>query len=111
MNKLLETWNCIPETYNEVSKRYSGFGANLFSTLQHNQPYIFNNLKFFRSIDLSTDDVLAIFESEEYNFGIQLAVVSEVIVLWNENRHIEIGSWSHDQVEEAIRLIKTDFCH
>jgi len=110
MNKFLNNyWEYTPETLKEASSRYNGFGCKLFEIMSFELPDHFRHLKFFRAISPQTDDVFCVCEGIGHDYGIQLDPDCEVICLWDEETHIEIGYWSDDEYKESIEFIKANF--
>ncbi|MBD0260090.1 MAG: hypothetical protein ICV83_30595, partial [Cytophagales bacterium] len=101
MNKdVLGDWEVIEESYAVATRRYTGFGSMLFSILQDKMPQVFDNLKFYQPVKYQSENVLATYEDALCAFGIQLDPLCEVIVLWNDETRIEIGTWSNGEYEE-----------
>lgn len=108
MNKdVLGDWEVTGESYAEATRRYSGFGSELFAGLRDKLPAVFENLKFYQPIRYQSEDILATYEDPVCSFGIQLDPLCEVIVLWNHETRIEIGTWSTNAYDEAITFMKT----
>ena len=110
MHKLLsDGWEYTEETIDDVSNRYHGFGSKIFILMEKELPIYYQNLRLYRSISYQVDDVFCICEGLGHDFGIQLDPDCEVICLWDEIIHIEIGNWSNDEYREAIDFIKDKF--
>jgi hypothetical protein len=97
------------EIFEYAIKRYSGFGKDLYKLIKQEIPIVFEKLVFYKRISIQQEDSYAIYTDKEKSFAIQLDPLCEVIVLWNENIHTEIGTWSEDVYEEAIGFIESEF--
>jgi hypothetical protein len=75
-------------------------------------PEVFLNLSFYQQTTYQSDDSYALYDDKnnpEKSFVIQLDPLCEVIVIWNQNIHTEIGAWSGDPEFESIKLIQDEF--
>jgi hypothetical protein len=107
---LFDKWDFAEETYSEAMIRYSGFGAKLFDMLDDRVPDILSSFRFFRSTRYQSEDIFAVYESIEEPFAIQLDPSCEVICIWSDTVNtIEIGDWSENEYEEAIKFIQEHF--
>ncbi|MFT5618991.1 MAG: hypothetical protein ACI85I_002228 [Arenicella sp.] len=97
------------ETLLEFEERYIGFGKKLYSILIEKWPFIIDNFKFYKNEETHTEHSYALYESETETFVIQLAPLCEVIVIWNENYTVEIGTWHENEYEEAITQLVSHF--
>jgi len=109
VEEILGLENLLEESFIEYKERYKGFGNMIYDAIADRLPDVYKNLKFYRLRDLNEPDSFAIFFSEEHPFAIQLASLSEVIVLWNEDKHRERGTWVEDLMDEVINEIKVTF--
>lgn len=105
MHKLIETWECRPESYTDLKKRYDGFGKDLFSILELNLPDLYSHLTFYQNIN-QPEDAVAVYDDSKHSFGIQLDPLIELIILWNENDSIEVTGYDEQYYETAIEFIK-----
>ena len=99
------------ETLDKVQERYSGFGGNLYQLMEEQIPEIFLKLSFYQQTTYQSEDSYAVYEDRdnpEKSFAIQLDPLCEVIVIWNQNIHTEIGSWSEDPEFESIKFIQEE---
>ena len=103
-----ERQDFLKENSNEVVKRFSGFGKDLYAQIEAQLPDIFSKLTYYRRISCQTDDSYALYEHPTQSFAIQLEPKGEVIVLWNATKFIEIGFWSQNPCEDAISYIKKE---
>jgi hypothetical protein len=108
---LLPDWQFLPETIQSITKRYTGFGHELFQQLKKSYPDVYSRLLFYRSYQYQTEDVFAVYKKDNTEFVIQLDADCEVIVLRNYTIQTEIGNWSHDACKEAINFIKNNFIY
>jgi len=107
---LFDKWDFAEETYSEAMIRYSGFGAKLFDILDDLVPEILLSFRFFRSTGYQSENIFAVCENIEQTFAIQLDPSCEVICIWSDTVHtIEIGAWSENEYEEAIKFIREHF--
>ena len=97
----------IEETFDDVSRRYSGYGKEIYRRLRDEMPKVFNNLTYYQCLTSQTQDSYAIYSHNDKSFAIQLEPIGEVIVLWNNEKQIEIGFWSKDEYRDTINFIKT----
>jgi len=98
----------IAETYEEYENRYMGFGKEFYSNIKNQLPHIYEKLSFYKRKNFQTVDSYAEFIDPNYYFAIQLDPLCEVIVLWNEKKQIEIGTWSSNKYQLAINYIKSE---
>jgi hypothetical protein len=98
----------LSESYFEFQNRYEGFGKELYSQLKAEIPEIFNEISFYQQRNIQTEDSYAEYISSNHSFVIQLDPLIEVIVLWNAQKSIEIGTWSTNECKEAIDFIKSE---
>lgn len=96
------------ENYTEFESRYSGFGKEIYLKLKEEVPQIFRDLTFHKRITFQTEDSYAQYIGDSYSLAIQLDPLCEVIVLWNNRKHIEIGTWAANEYEDAINFIKSE---
>ncbi|RAR48401.1 hypothetical protein B0I10_1059 [Flavobacterium lacus] len=108
INLLQPREDFVIETFDEFEKRYLGFGKEIYSKIKENLPEIFNNLVFYKRVNFQLEDSYAEFKSDQFPFGIQLDPLCEVIVLWSDCKHIEIGYWAKNEYEDAINYIKSE---
>ncbi len=99
----------VQETYNEFEHRYEGFGKETYLKIKEQIPNIYYKLLFYKRIDLQTEDSYAIYSDGEKSFAIQLDPLCEVIIIWNRQRHLETGSWSNTEYDDAIGFINQYF--
>lgn len=99
----------VPEPEAEALARYDGFGRELFGLLRHDLPQVV--FEFARNPAEQRDDVWAICHCGLQAFGIQLDPLIEVIVLFDEERCEEIGTWQDDPVGYAIARIREQYAH
>lgn len=100
------------ETLDQVQERYSGFGGNLYQLMEEQIPEIFLKLSFYQQTTYQSEDSYAVYkdsDNPEKSFAIQLDPLCEVIVIWNQNIHTEIGAWSEDPELESIKFIQEEF--
>ncbi len=110
MHKLLnDVWEYEPESLEDVTARYCGFGCKLFEIISAELPEHYLKLKFYRSKSHQIEDVFCVCEGLGQDYGIQLDPDCEVICLWDEATHIEIGYWSEDEYIESIDFIRSNF--
>lgn len=95
------------ETFTEMSKRYTGFGNNLFTKLLSDEPQIKEQIKFYKRIDSQLEDSYALVSNPNMAIAIQLDPLCEVIIIWNNNVHIEKGHWTENLIQETINSIKS----
>lgn len=98
----------IQESLEEFDNRYSGFGGQLYSKLSYDLPPVFRNLVFYKKKTGQTGNSYAEFVDFRSPFAIQLDPIGEVIVLWNKEKHIEIGFWSNDPYKDALEVIRKE---
>jgi hypothetical protein len=96
------------EEFDDLNKRYSGFGKEIYTRLKSTLPSVFDKLTYYRSLNYQTNDSYAVFKDGDKVFAIQLDPLCEVIVLWNDEKQVEIGTWSADEYGDAISFIKTE---
>jgi hypothetical protein len=96
------------ESYDEFINRYTGFGKELYLKISDELPDVFNELTFYKRINQQPKDSYALCLGGAYSFAIQLDPLCEVIVLWNELKHIEIGRWSENEYHDAINYMKLE---
>lgn len=108
----------IEESFNEVLKRYTRFGKELYRIIEKELPSVFNKLKFYRATKSTEkyvygaqlEDSYAIYDDGKIIFSIQLEPESEIICLNNWETQIEIGDWEqNDYYKQAIDFIKIEF--
>uniref|UniRef100_UPI004049F422 hypothetical protein n=1 Tax=Flavobacterium sp. TaxID=239 RepID=UPI004049F422 len=108
----------IEESFNEVLKRYTRFGKELYRIIEKELPSVFNKLKFYRATKSTEkyvygaqlEDSYAIYDDGKIMFSIQLEPESEIICLNNLETQIEIGDWEqNDYYKQTIDFIKIDF--
>jgi len=100
------------ETLDNVLVRYSGFGKDLYRLLQEKLPQVFSNLRFYQGTTHQSEDSYAVYldpDNPRESFAIQLDPLCEVIVIWNQKIHTEIGTWSSDPELESIVFIQEEF--
>lgn len=108
-SKLLNSsMNLVEESAAEASQRYTGFGQEFFSELFKILPKIRDSFTFYRNTD-GTDDVWAIYHKGSVEFGVQLDPDIEVICVWDDSWHEEIGCWISQPVKYTINLITDRF--
>ena len=90
------------ETFAEFSKRYSGFGENLYEFLKLNYPRFFCKLTFFRDVVERSPVSYAFYKDERNSFIIQLDPECDVIILWDDIEHIEFGSWDKLDLNRVV---------
>lgn len=98
-----------PENYNDFESRYTGFGKEIYLKLEQELPEIFRELTLHKRLTFQTEDSYAQYLGANNSFAIQLDPLCEVIVLWNEQTHIEIGTWAENACNVAISFIKSEF--
>lgn len=104
-SKLLNSsLNLVEESEAEMSQRYTGFGSRIFNELFKELPKLSQAFKFYRNTD-GTEDVWAIHNSDNIEFGIQLDPNIEVICIWDDSYCEEIGCWVSDPIGHAINVI------
>lgn len=96
----LETY---PESFADSLSRYRGFGSEFFPQLFLKFPKYEQFFCFFR--DNQSDDVWAICETTDLEFGVQLDPDIECICIWDSDWHDEIGAWLPDPVGYAIKTV------
>ena len=96
------------ENYIEFEKRYLGFGKEIYLKIKEEIPEVFRQLTFYKRLTLQTKDSYAQYSGDNYSFAIQLDPLGEVIVLWNDKKHIEIGTWSENEYNDAIHFITSE---
>jgi len=101
--------NYSEETYSEFENRYVGFGKEIYLKIKEKTPDVFHKLTFYKQIDSQTEDSYAEYSDINQLFAIQLDPTCEVIVLWNEQKQVEIGIWSNNEYGDAIDFIKSEF--
>jgi len=101
-------WSFSEETLEELCTRYSGFGHELYEMIQDEIPFVFRQLRFYRSDLHQTGDSFAICELAQ-PFSIQLDPDIEVIVLGSQEAGTEIGSWVTSPCEDAMTFIRQHF--
>lgn len=106
MTNFLITEGFIEENIEDFTNRYQGFGKEVYKYIKQELPNIYSRLKYYRNTITQTEDSYAEFIDNINNLAIQLDPVSEVIVIWDETKHIEIGTWSNNQYKETINYIK-----
>ena len=109
MNQKLLPQECEfrPESFEEMTKRYSGFGENLFEKLLSDEPEIVGQIKFYKRIDFQLEDSYAVISNLNTSIAIQLDPSSEVIILWNNEIQVEKGHWTENLLDETVDSIKT----
>ena len=109
MSTLLNgAWSYVEETLDQCRARYEHFGIGVFDRLEQDLPELFHRLRYYQATDVQTQDAFA-FCTGDHPFGIQLDPNCEVICLWDEATHVEIGTWSPDPEGDAIRFIQSNF--
>ena len=109
MSELLnDSWTYSPETYDEFALRYSGWGRELYHQMATILPEFHAALQYFRADCYQTEDSFAVCKIA-HPFGIQLDPDCKVICLWDEEIHIEIGTWSTEPYEESFEFIRRHF--
>jgi hypothetical protein len=106
MHKLIETWECRPESYADFKNRYNSFGKDLFSVLVLHLPDLYSHLTFYQNIN-QPEDAVAVYDDSNHSFGIQLDPLIELIILWNEKDSIEVTGYDDQYYDRAIQFIKT----
>ncbi len=101
----------IPESLEKAGRRYAGFGKDLYRQISRRLPDVFRNLKYYQRINSQTEDSYAIYNDDQISFCIQLDPVCEKIVLWNEEKQIEIGYGSDDEYEDALNFIQSELLY
>ena len=96
------------ETFEDLENRYNGFGKKLYYNLKTENPKVFNNLRFYQELN-DEKDSYAEYIDDNTSFVIQLDFYSELILVWNNENTIEIGSWENDEVKKAINIILNKF--
>lgn len=106
-DNIIGNWKLQEETFESSGIRYTGFGFKIFEDIKESLPFVFENLKFYQPIEYQQEDLIAIYKNSEIEFGIQLDPLIEVIVLWNDKQHIEIGFFSENFSIESLDIIKS----
>jgi hypothetical protein len=108
---LLSTYkgfNFVEESYKEFLLRYSGFGDDFYQLLKEQLPDVFKQLRFFKSTNHQPEDSFALYHNVDGLFCIQLDPLIEVVILWNNEKHVEFSSWCNDKHLGALEYIKED---
>ena len=109
MHELLnDSWTYSPETHHDFALRYSGFGRELYKRMATALPDCHAALRYFRADCWQTDDSFAVC-SIAHPFAVQLDPDCEVICLWDERIHVEIGTWSAEPYKESSEFIRRHF--
>ncbi len=109
MHSLLnDNWTYTPETREDVSRRYSGFGCELYDRMAALLPECYAALRFYRADCHQTEDSYAVCVIS-HPFAVQLDPDCRVICLWDEEIHVEIGTWSDTPYHESFEFIKRHF--
>jgi len=106
MNLLSPSGDFVIETYDDFESRYRGFGKEIYYRIKQTLPEVFRHFTFYRCLTSQKVDSYAEYESDKLAFCIQLDPLGEVIVLWNQEKQIEIGFWTKDVYNEAIIYIQ-----
>jgi hypothetical protein len=106
MEQILGQRDYVREDFEEMCRRYEGFGKDIYTKLRLILPSVFDRLTYYRATTYQTEDSYAVYKDGTAEFAIQLDPLCEVIVLWNSKTQIEIGTWSTDEYSEAIDFIR-----
>jgi hypothetical protein len=101
----------IPESHEEAGRRYSGFGKDLYRQIEQRFPDVFRNLQYYQRMTIQAEDSYAIYNNHQNSFCIQLDPECEKIILWNEEKQIEIGHWSDNEYEDALHFIQSELLY
>ncbi|WP_428666456.1 hypothetical protein [Runella sp.] len=99
-------FNFVEESYNDFLLRYSGFGEDFYQLLKEQLPDVFKQLRFFKSTNHQPEDSFALYQNVDGLFCIQLDPLCEVVILWNNEKHVEFNSRCNDQHLGALMVIK-----
>jgi hypothetical protein len=108
VEKILGSGQYLQERLEDVDKRYSGFGKEIYAKLKLTLPSVFDKLTYYRSLSHQPLDSYAVFEDGKKMFAIQLDPLGEVIALWDNEKQVEIRTWSTDEYTEALSFIRTE---
>ncbi|WP_299065505.1 hypothetical protein [uncultured Polaribacter sp.] len=92
------------ESFKSFTARYNGFGKNLYKKLKNENSIIFEKLKFYQMLN-EKEDSYAEYIHNGNSFVIQLDFHSELILISNNEKHIEIGTWEKNEIKLAINFI------
>ena len=92
------------EPFENFTKRYNGYGKDIHTELKNKNPEIFEKLKFYQMIN-QEEDSFAEYIDNEKSFIIQLDYYSELIIVSDNKKHFEIGTWEKDEVKKAFNFI------
>jgi hypothetical protein len=92
------------ESFNDFTKRYNGFGKDLYTELKNENLEIFEKLKFYQMLNEKKDS-FAEYLNNGNSFAIHLDYYCELILINNNEKHIEIGTWEKDEIKKAINFI------
>ncbi|WP_294322555.1 hypothetical protein [uncultured Chryseobacterium sp.] len=98
----------VTENPEAVDRRYSGFGKDLYRQIEQRLPDVFKDFQYYQRINIQTEDSYAVYYNGQSSFCIQLDPLCEKIILWNENKQIEIGYWSDNEYEDALQFIEAE---
>lgn len=101
-------FNFVEESYKDFLVRYSGFGDDFYHLLEEQLPDVFQHLRFFKSTNHQPEDSFALYQNKDGLFCIQLDPLCEVVILWNNEKHVEFSSLWNDQYLGALKFIKED---
>lgn len=83
---------------------WNGYGKDLFTVLKNKKPNLFNKLKFYQKIS-EKEDSFAEYIDNTNAFVIHLDYYSELILIYNNEKHIEFGTWDKHEIEKSINFI------
>ena len=92
------------ESLETFKERYNGYGKDIHTELENKKPEIFEKLKFYQMIN-QEEDSFAEYIDNEKSFIIQLDYYSELIIVSDNKKHFEIGTWEKDEVKKAFNFI------
>lgn len=103
MKYLLASNRYTQETLKEFTRRYNGIGKKIITKLQEKNPIFFKKVTFYKTRE--TKDAYLLFVDKQKSFVIQMDPECETIIFFNDDFHIEIGSWSKNLEHDFFNII------
>ncbi|TRW21433.1 hypothetical protein FMM05_20370 [Flavobacterium zepuense] len=105
------------ESFHDCTKRYDGFGKDLYRIIAQKLPEIFKHLTFYKAVGITGkcagiivgNSSVAIYQKNGKTISIELDYY-DVIGIWNfDGLLFETGGWSDTPYEDAIDFIEKNF--
>ena len=93
------------ETQNAALARAPAFGQRFFAKVFEQFPALAVEVVFLRWSE-QPDDVYAVFELPEGEFGVQVDPHLEYLIIWGPGGQAEYGDWGGDQVPLAVDHVR-----